>query len=417
MTPDPRARAAAIAREAVLSLDPRTLVRDALPALPPPRARVTAIAIGKAAPAMMRGALDRWPGRIARAIVVTTDGTSADFDDAPLAVEVLRGAHPLPDARSVLAAETVLAAAAGGSSSDVCLALVSGGASSLASAPVGGVSSDELRALVAEMLAAGAPIADVNVVRRHLSRIHGGGLARAALPGRTLAMILSDVLVDTPAGVVPGAPHDVGSGPAIADPTTVDQARAALTRWAPRHLVGVEPRWTTPLASTHPDARRARARIVASPLDLALAAASRATAAGHRVRTLGPSLDPIERLADEYVALAATLAPGDVCVRVAEPSVRLPVAPGRGGRAGRLALMTWCRGLPADVALVCLASDGVDGSSGSAGGSVSGSAPSGATQALEAFDDGPFLAAHDASLSLGPTGRNLLDVHVLLRAR
>ena len=117
------------------------------------------------------------------------------------------------------------------------------------------------------------------------------------------------------------------------------------------------------------------------------------------------------------MTLAATLAPGEVCVRVAEPSVTLAAQVGRGGRAGRLALTTWMRGLPVDVALGCFASDGVDGSSGNSGAIVSGAAPEGAQAALDAFDDGPFLTAHAAAIAAAPSGHNLLDLHVLLRAR
>jgi len=130
---------------------------------------------------------------------------------------------------------------------------------------------------------------------------------------------------------------------------------------------------------------------------------------------LPPSLGSVETLAEEYVTLARTMPRGALYLRVAEPSVVLPAIRGKGGRCGRLALLAWNAGLPDDVELACVASDGVDGSSGTAGACVRGRAPSGADRALDAFDDAPFLAAHGMSVAGQPSGTNLLDVHVLLR--
>jgi hydroxypyruvate reductase len=132
---------------------------------------------------------------------------------------------------------------------------------------------------------------------------------------------------------------------------------------------------------------------------------------------LPASLASTEELAAEYVALAKTMPRGSIYARVAEPSVVLPRTRGQGGRAGRLALLAWNLGLPDDVELACVASDGVDGSSGAAGACVRGHAPSGADRALAAFDDAPFLRTHGASIAGAPSGTNLLDLHLLVRRR
>src|SRR5258708_22933473 len=103
--------ASAIARAAIRHVDLGARVRDALPPLPPPRAKVVVVAIGKAAPAMARAAIDRWSTRISRVLVVTTDGTDVSSlarDVAPIPIDVRRAGHPLPDERSVAAAELAL---------------------------------------------------------------------------------------------------------------------------------------------------------------------------------------------------------------------------------------------------------------------------------------------------------------------
>lgn len=370
------------------------------------------LAVGKAAPAMARGALAAVPADLdVRAVVVTADGTDARGLDADPRVRFLRAAHPIPDQRSLDAAEALLSAA---SRATNALALVSGGASALACAPVEGLSFADKRALMAALLDAGAPIADVNLVRRHLSRIKGGGLARAG--ARVVTRIVSDVLVTSNGIVTEGLPHDIGSGPASHDPTTAAEALAALSRWAPD--------WTARVGHLLVEARTANVvdeRIVASPRELADAAAQVCHARGYDVTVAPPSLATVDAQAEEYVAQAHDLAPGSVWLRVAEPSVTLPPRRGHGGRAGRLALAVWAAGLPADVELACVSSDGVDGSSGAAGAAVSsalaGEARREALEALARFDDGPFLTRAGRSLPAAPSGNNLLDLHVLLRRR
>ncbi len=388
-----------IARRAVLDVD----VERAVMASADGRSPDVIVAIGKAAPAMARGALRVvLPPR--RLVVVTADGTDAH------GLDVLRAAHPFPDARSVAAAEAVLTAVTGASS---VLALISGGASSLVCAPRG-LTLEEKRALVETLLASGAPITDVNLVRRHLSRIKGGGLARAALPGKTFACVVSDVLIGE-GPMRSGDLHDIGSGPASCDPTTVDEARQALSRYAPEWLARVSLETTFP--ADDPEASAVEGQIVASPFHLAEAAARRGRDMGLVVEVLPPTLDDADGVGTDWAARAASLPQNHVVIRVGEPSVRLPQQHGLGGRAGRVALAAWVQGLPDGVALVCRASDGVDGSSGAAGAVVSGKAPPGAQEALDCYDDGPFLAAHGAAITGGASGTNLLDLHVLMRLR
>lgn len=403
--------ALSIAKAAVVAIDLEERVRASLGDVSW-RGDPVILAIGKAAPAMARGALAIAPHG-ARAIVVTADGTDARGLDRDPRVRVLRASHPIPDARSIVAAEALLESAAG---AGTCVALVSGGASSLVCAPARGLSFDDKRGVIAALLDAGAPIADVNTVRRHLSRIKGGGLARACR--RVYTRIVSDVLVASPDGqVLEGAPHDIGSGPASPDPTSIDDARRVLERWAPA--------WVSRVGDLLVEGGSVPGlvdqRVVASPIDLVATAASLAREQGWSVEIAEPSLAPVDALAISYAERAKTLARGQMLLRVAEPSVALPEARGLGGRAGRLALSTWTRGLADDVELACVSSDGVDGSSGAAGavvsGTLAGDALARAHEALARFDDGPFLASTGRAIPGAPTGSNLLDLHVLCRAR
>jgi glycerate 2-kinase len=379
----PSTESLAIAREAIASIDLGARVRSAVADI---REAVVVVAVGKAAPAMARAAIDAL--NVTRAVIVAPDGTDA------LGLDVLRASHPIPDERSVLAAEALLDAARG---APLLLALISGGASSLACAPAEGITLAEKQAVVRAMLESGAAITDVNRVRRHLSRIKGGRLA--AVAQRTMVLAVSDV--------IGGAASDIGSGPASRAPDDLEAARAALLRFAPEHARLAQRMTPSPHVES-------TSRIIAEPSDLAEAAAARARARGYAATILGASLGSADSVASEYVAFAKTLTARSAIIRVAEPSVALPREHGRGGRAGRVALTVWNDGLPDDIALACIASDGVDGSSGSAGAVISGKID--ARDALARYDDAPFLRAHGAAVDLGPTGQNLCDLHILLRA-
>jgi hydroxypyruvate reductase len=217
-----------------VSLDPAALVERALPARPPKNARVAVLSVGKAALAMARGALARWSADPVDALVVTVDGIDlAEADALPPRLTLLHAGYPVPDQRSVAAADRALALVRSLGDRDLCLALISDGASALLAAPPPSVTLADKCALVAELLDAGALISDVSLIRRHLSRVKGGRILAAAGASRVLTYILSDA--------VGAAAHDIGSGPTVFDPTTLDEARAALARWAPSRLKAIEP--------------------------------------------------------------------------------------------------------------------------------------------------------------------------------
>ncbi|WP_394822576.1 DUF4147 domain-containing protein [Pendulispora albinea] len=397
-------------REALRALDFAGAVRRELADpqhAPAEGGRVFAAAVGKAAPQMMQGARDAWGARIARALVVCPDQTPCALEEGP-ELAVIRAGHPLPDARSVDAGARLLELARQTTARDTLLVLVSGGASALACAPNEDIGFATKLSLTHALLGAGATIVEFNTVRRHVSRLKGGGLTRAAR-GSVLALLASDV--------IGGAPHDIGSGPAAPDPTTVDDARALLHRYAPAFA-------SLPLAESlkaaDSDAARARHVIVVEP-ELLVEYGVRALEPWHlsAVR-LAPSMASVTDLAAEYAQLAQSLAPGQAYVRVAEPSLRIDAPnPGRGGRSGHLAALVGAD-LPPGVAFLAGASDGADGTSNAAGAAVDTSFLSVVSKAHHAehvarFDTAALHEAAGTAIVTGPTGVNLCDLHILAR--
>ncbi len=324
-------------------------------------------------------------------------------------VEVRAAAHPIPDRRSVAAADEALRRAARLEARDLLVALISGGASALLAAPPAGTSLDEKQAIVAALLEQGAPIRDVNLVRRHLSRVKGGLLARAAAPARVLTLLVSDV--------IGGYPHDVGSGLTVPDPTTVAEARAVLQRAG----LAVPGGLGESLKPGEPG-MRTRARVLADPPALARAVAEELARRGLLAVADAPDDGDARAVVERRLARAATLAPGEAAVIACEPTLALPPSPkerGSGGRAGWVALAA-LRRLPRDVALLCAASDGVDGTSGAGGALVTGADadridPAAIDDALAGFDDAVVHRALGTHLPGGPTGHNLSDLHVVAR--
>ena len=369
--------------------------------------RYDLIAIGKAAAPMVDGLLHDWGPELVTGLVVLPDGAAEPLADRR--IQVMRASHPLPDERSVAAGEAALALAAGGEGAALYV-LISGGASSLVAAPVAGVTLESFRDVTRALLLSGADVRAINVVRRHLSKAHGGGIARAAWPRPVLSRIVSDV--------IDGEPPDVGSGPTSPDPSTIEDARAVLARYAPsfRDLALSE---TLKPGDQAVPARPPR--IDLAPRTLAEAAARRLEDAGFAVRVLPSSTAGVDVLVEEYDTIARALHPGEGVVRAAEPALRVTVSPaGSGGRCTHLAALV-ARQVPAGVQFMAAASDGVDGSSETGGAIVDASSFPGRLQELDAaiaaFDTGTLHRVCGTALPCAPTGLNFADLHVLVRER
>ena len=207
--------------------DPCKRLAAVLPPLEPPAGRLLVVGAGKAAAAMAKAVEDSFAQRgldKPQGLVITRYGHDLPAGDRCSSIEVIEAAHPVPDATGRDAAERILDTVRGAGPDDVVLCLISGGGSALLSLPVAGVSLDDKQAVNKMLLRSGANIGEMNTVRKHLSAIKGGQLAAAAAPARVVSLLVSDVPGDDPAVIA--------SGPTVADPTTFDDARAIIAKYA-----------------------------------------------------------------------------------------------------------------------------------------------------------------------------------------
>lgn len=376
---------------------------------------VRLLAVGKAAGGMAAHA-QRW-GRFAEAVVV------APYDAQVPEMECLVGDHPRPTERSVRAGERLLEAARACGADDLLVVLLSGGASALAEAPA--VPLADLARTTDLLLRSDAPISEVNVVRRHLSRLKGGRLAQACA-GEVVVLAISDV--------EGGDLAALGSGPASPDPSTFDDALAVLRK---RGLLEAAP----PSVRAHLEAGargevedtpralpRVHAQVLADNDTAVRAAASRAAQLGYETRVLlgflrGEARERGRELAHLAREAAAQRGPPVAVVAGGETVVRV-VGHGKGGRNQECALAAVDGLSSLDAVLACFGTDGVDGPTDAAGAVVDGLTRARADALgldarahLEENDAYPFFDALDDLVRTGPTGTNVRDLAVLLVRR
>ena len=206
---EPRAFLADLFRAAVAAADPAKALSGRLPAKP--SGRTIVIGAGKGAAQLAAAFEDLWDAPL-EGVVVTRYGYACPTR----VIEVLEAAHPVPDQAGLLAGRRLLDAVSGLTEDDLVVALVCGGGSALLPAPPEGLTLDDEIAVNEALLASGAPISEMNTVRKHVSRIKGGRLAAAAHPARVVSLVVSDIPGDNPAFVA--------SGPTVPDPAGRDEA-------------------------------------------------------------------------------------------------------------------------------------------------------------------------------------------------
>ena len=420
---DPRRLLIDSFKVAVGAADPLQIVPGHLPK--PPKGRTVVIGAGKAAGAMARAVDDNWPADAPLdGVVITRYGHSAPTKR----IRVVEAGHPVPDEHGEEAARAILALAQSLGEDDLLLALVSGGGSALLSLPVEGVSMADLKALTKQLLASGAPIQDMNTVRKHLSRIQGGRLA-AATKARVLALVISDVTGDDPT--------HIASGPCSPDPTTFADAIEILERFgvkAPesiaRHLANGA-KGATPETPKPGDAifGRVENRVIATAHRSLMTAAAFFQGRGITPMVLGDSVTgEASEVAKVYGALARQVRehshpfkPPVALISGGETTVTLR-GKGRGGRCTEflLSLAVDLAGLRDTWAIAC-DTDGIDGSEDNAGAVlmpealVRAQAKGLSGKSLLADNDGyGFFSALDSLVVTGPTRTNVNDYRVIL---
>ena len=420
---DPRALLIGSFHAAVGAADPLKILPPHLPQ--PPQGKTLVVGAGKAAAAMALATEQHWPSAAPLDGLVITRYQHGLLTNR---VQVIEAGHPVPDESGEKAAHEILRRAKALGTNDLLLALVSGGGSSLLSLPVEGIRMDELKATTKELLRCGAPIQDMNTVRKHLSSIQGGKLA-AACKAQVLALIVSDVTGDDPT--------HIASGPCAPDPSTYQDALDIFTRYgvkAPASVVGHLQRGARGEIAETPKPgdklfRRAENRIIATAQSSLQAAAEHFRAKGITPVVLGDSVTgEASEVAKVYAALARQ-------IRTHSNPFKPPVAlisggectvtvrgNGRGGRCSEflLSLAVELDGMPDAYALAC-DTDGIDGSEDNAGAVLGPDSLSRANlkgfsaKKLLANNDGySFFEALGDLVVTGPTRTNVNDFRAIL---
>ena len=350
-------------RTAVAAAHPSHCLPPNLPE-PPPRGRLIVLAAGKAAGSMTQVAEQHYLGRVADDRLAGIAVTRHGYGRPTRHIAVVEAGHPVPDEAGLQGTERALALAQAAGADDLVLVLLSGGASANWIAPAAGITLEEKQAVTRALLRSGAAIGDMNALRKHLSRIKGGRLARLAYPAKLVTLSISDVPGDNPSVI--------GSGPTVPDPTTLEDARAIVARFRLDLPAAVTKALDDPGNETPKPGDRIFAgsdyRIVARPADALRAAQGRAVEAGYECVVLGDRLQGEAReVAAEHARLARDFSAQGrrvVILSGGELTVTLR-GQGRGGpnQEYALALAIHLDGAPGISALAA-DSDGTDGGSG-----------------------------------------------------
>ncbi len=389
--------------------------------------RVLVVGAGKAGAPMAAAVEEVLGDRITTGVVTVKAGHGGPTR----VVRVREAAHPVPDAAGLAAAGEVLDLVRGATADDLVIALISGGGSALLPLPVPGITLEEKQQVTKQLLACGATIQEVNAVRKHISAVKGGQLARAAAPARVLTLVLSDII---------GDPLDaIASGPTAPDRTTFPQALAILERYRIRESVppavrgyleaGAAGRAPETPKPGEPLFGQVHHRIVASNAQALETAATAAAALGYRALTLasgihGEAREVAKVLAALLLEVRATGHPIEPpCCLVAGGETTVTVrGQGKGGRNQEMALSAALHLDGAEGVLFFSAgTDGTDGPTEAAGAVSDGQTVSRgraigleAARHLAANDAYPFFHALGDLIVTGPTRTNVMDVHLLL---
>ena len=206
--------------QGLAAVNPERTLPGALP--PPPRGRTVVVGAGKASASMAQVLEEHWAEKLSGLIAVPHG-----YALPCRRVTVVEAAHPVPDEDGMAAARQMMELVSGLTEDDLVIGLFSGGGSALLPLARGSVTLHDKRDIVGQLLQAGAPIGDINCLRKHLSAIKGGRLARAAAPAAVANILISDVAGDDPSLIA--------SGPTVPDPSTLGEARAVVARYRLRH--------------------------------------------------------------------------------------------------------------------------------------------------------------------------------------
>ncbi len=407
----PRAFLKSLFKAAVKAALPQADIAKFLPAKP--KGRTVVIGAGKGAAQLAQAVEAAWDGPLS-GVVVTRYGYGATCER----IEIIEASHPVPDPAGLAASGRLLDAVSGLGPEDLVIALITGGGSALLPCPPAGVSLADEIAMNEALLASGAPISAMNVLRKHVSGIKGGRLARAAAPAKVVSLIVSDIPGDNPAFVA--------SGPTVPDGATVQDALDVVQQYAlalPASILAhLHSKAAIAPLPTAPEFVQNEVHIIASA-EVSLQAAKRlAEAQGMPVEILSDALEGEAReIAKMHAALAKYRGGPRLLLSGGELTVTLKGS-GKGGPNSEF-LLAFAREIEGwkNIHALSADTDGIDGSEDNAGGFADGG-----TQArIRAMGGSPaaLLADNDAWSALqmagdllvtGPTGTNVNDLRAIL---
>jgi glycerate 2-kinase len=423
---------------AVAVADPQVIVPQYLAKIFPsgqaPKGRCVVVGAGKASASMASAlelyAKENWPQVKLEGVVLTRYGHHSPTTN----IKIIEAGHPVPDQAGMDGAKEIFALTNQLEQGDVLIALVSGGGSSLLTLPQDGISIEDMRKTTEALLRSGAPIEEMNVVRKHLSAILGGNLARVAIArgARVEALLISDVTGDAPA--------DIASGPCAADYSTYLDALNILQKYnldTSSIPTSVFNHLKQGLAGEKPETLKDADLVDAQVANHVIATAYKSLeAAAEYVRTRG--YEPIilgdtitgeaQDVGIEQADLTRTYAMKGIekplaLISGGECTVTIPAGvKGRGGRCSEylLSLFAASKDLP-QLAALAADTDGIDGSEKNAGAWFEGSIRQTAQakglvpdQFLPAHDCYGFFAQLGALVETGPTLTNVNDFRIIL---
>jgi hydroxypyruvate reductase len=356
-----------------------------------------------------------WQGPLS-GLVVTRYGHGAHCRK----IEVVEAAHPVPDARGREAAHRIADSVAGLNEHELVLCLLSGGGSALMAAPAPGLTLADKQDINRQLLACGAPIAEMNCLRKHLSAVKGGRLAVRAHPARVISLIISDVPGDDPA--------TIASGPTVPDPTTREDALAIIEKYdlsisgrVRRFLASAEAETPKP---GDPKLKRSEVCLIATASQSLAAAKRLAMQQGVQVVDLGDRIEgEAKEVARAHARLVLDAIPPTLILSGGETTVTLH-GQGRGGRNTEY-LLALAVALDGKAGCWAIAgdTDGIDGSQDNAGAILAPDALIRARNmgldghaALIANDSYGFFEKLGALVVTGPTRTNVNDFRAILVA-
>ena len=397
--------------EALAAVQPSICLPKYIPN--PPLGRTIVLGAGKASAAMAKVLEEKWSGPL-EGLVITRYGHKIENGR----IHIVEASHPVPDQIGLKASQRILEYTKDLTSRDLVIVLISGGGSSLLTLPPDGISLEDKKIINIALLKSGAPISSINCVRKHISAIKGGRLARSVAPARLETLIISDVPGNDTA--------TIASGPTVPDPTTFEEAISIIKKYninmphnALIHLEkGVD-------ESPKPGDKcfaNTSTKLIATPAIALNAAKEFAINAGYKVLLLGDMVEGEARvIASEHAKQALAAKQGTIIISGGELTVTL-TGNGAGGPNTEycLALAQKLNGAPNIYALAC-DTDGIDGSEDNAGALIGPDTLKKAANIklkpshyLRSNNSYKFFKKIDGLIHTGPTYTNVNDFRAIL---